>query len=225
MVVPMPYGPASNSARMLAHVVTQAAACPVLPKQSPPAEFPPVHHRPAPRRLPRLLWPSGAADATYRFDRGAGTAFDQLLCRKPGLPAEPRQPDDRPHAVGAWRALQRHSAVMDAVTFVDLLARRRLRHRADRQEPFAELHPPARSSSGRCRATAITSRRRSCARRCATISPTRNTSRRRRSIGREPGAHVQTPFYGFDHVDAGARPWRRNRRRLRPLVERATPRR
>ena len=30
-----------------------------------------------------------------------GTAFDRFYVASPGVPAEPRQPDDRPHAVGA----------------------------------------------------------------------------------------------------------------------------
>ena len=171
-------------------------ACKVLPSQ-----FPPVHHRPAPRRFSRLLRPSGAADAAYRFDRGARHRVRPVLCRKPGLPAEPRQPDDRAHAVGARRAQQRHSAVDGRGDLRRSAARRRLPHRAGRQEPSAELHAGTiRSSSGRRRARAFTSRRRSSRRRCATISPIRNTSRRRRNTGPSPGAHVQTPFYGFDHV-------------------------
>ena len=43
------------------------------------------------------------------------------------------------------------------------------------------------------------SRRRNCARRCATTSTIRNTSRRRRNTG-PSRARVVTPFYGFDHV-------------------------
>ena len=151
-----------------------------------PSEFSPVHHRPASRRFPGLLWPSGAAHAAYRFRSRREARRLTVLCRKPGMPAEPRQPDDRPHAVGARVRSNGIPLSMDAVTFVDLLRdagyRTALIGKSHLQnftphDPIIKRPPPRQGfhepSTG-------------LRRRCATISTTRNTSRRRRSIGREP---------------------------------------
>ena len=69
-----------------------------------------------------------------------GTAFDRFYVASPVCHAQPREPDDRADAVGAWRALERHSAVDECGDLRRSAARRRLPHRADRQEPSAELH-------------------------------------------------------------------------------------
>ena len=105
-----------------------------------PLELPSVHHRPAPRGLPRLLWSSGAADAAYRFDCRARHGVRPVLRRKSGLHAQSREPDDRTHAVGPWRAVERHSAIDEFGDLRRAAARRRLPHGVDRQEPPAEFH-------------------------------------------------------------------------------------
>src|SRR5262245_66254524 len=74
------------------------------------AEFSLLHHRPASRRLSRLLRPSRAQDAEYRRDRRARRALYPLLRGHAGVHAQPRHLDDRTHAVAARRAQQRFAA-------------------------------------------------------------------------------------------------------------------
>ncbi len=192
----------------------------MLPKQNPPV---PIFSCSSPTSTAPISWAATAIRCCGRrisiSIAARGTAFDQLLCRKPGLPAEPRQPDDRADAVGARRAEQRHSAVDGGGDLRRSAARRRLPHRAGRQEPSAELHRRTiRSSSGRRRARAFTSRRRDSRQSLRDHLDDPKYEQETPGYWTRAGAHVQTPFYGFDHVDAGARPRRRGRRRLRPLA-------
>ena len=85
-----------------------------------------------------------------------GTALHALLRGDAGVHAQPLDADDRPHAVAARRAQQRHAAVAARQHLRRRAARRRLCDRAGRQKPFAEFHRLARrSSSVRRRARAI----------------------------------------------------------------------
>src|SRR5262245_47774039 len=103
------------------------------------AEFPVLHHRPAPRRLSRLLRPPRAQDSAYRLDRGAWHALYALLRGNTGLHAQSRDPDDRAHAVGARRAQQRLAIAAQIQHLRRRAACRRLRHRVGGQEPPAEF--------------------------------------------------------------------------------------
>ncbi len=72
-----------------------------------------------------------------------GTAFDQFYVASPVCMPNRVEPDDRADAVGAWRALKRHSAVARCRDLRRPAARGRLRHGAGWQEPSAELHRPS----------------------------------------------------------------------------------
>ena len=209
------YERATDLARMVPHrIATRAVAMSkILPSQ-----FSPVHHRPAPRRFPGLLRPSGAADAAYRFDRGARHRVRPVLCRKPGLPAEPRQPDDRADAVGARCAQQRHSAVDGGGDLRRSAARRRLQDRAGRQEPSAELHAARPDHQAAAAARGLS-------RAVAGPHPGAARSSRRSEVrAGDAGVLDQARRAHADAIlrlrscDAGAGAWRRRRRRLRPLA-------
>ncbi len=103
------------------------------------AEFSVLHHRPASRRLSRLLRPPGPQDAAHRFDRRARHALYALLRGDAGLHAQSRDLDDRADAVGARRAQQRLAAAAQLQHVRRCAARRRLRDRAGGQEPSAEF--------------------------------------------------------------------------------------
>ena len=185
-----------------------------------PSEFPAVYHRPAPRRFSGLLRPSGAAYTAYRFYRGAsGTAFDRFYVASPVC-----QPNRASLMTGRMPSVHdvRCNGIplsMEAVTFVDLLRdagyRTALIGKSHLQnftadDPIIKRPPPREGfhePSQALRAIAARSSGRAEIR-----------ARDAAAIGQKPGAHVQTPFYGFEHVtlvrahgdDAG--------RRLRPLA-------
>ncbi|NIY95117.1 TRAP transporter large permease subunit [Salipiger sp. HF18] len=111
------------------------------------AGFGPVARRGLDRRDPDAVPDEpdqpGHPPPSMEADRGAGGAQPRLrplLRDQPGLHAEPGEPDDLPDALWPRRALQRHPAVEAQRDLRRSVARRGLRHRADRQEPPANLH-------------------------------------------------------------------------------------
>ena len=135
------------------------------------AEFSVLHHRPASRRLSRLLRPSRPQDAAYRFDRRARHALHALLRGDAGLHAQPRDLDDRADAVGARRAQQRLAAAAATPTPSSMRCARPATPPRWWARAICRIFPSfRRSSSGRRRARAT---------RCSTrASPRRGSPRR-----------------------------------------------
>ena len=148
-----------------------------------------------------------------------------LLCRKPGLPAEPRQPDDRAHALGARRAQQRHPAVDEGGDLRRSAARRR-------------LYAPRWSARAICRTSpAARSDHQAASRRARAIhEPSAGLRQSLRDDLDDPKYEQETPQYWTqgrracaDAVlrlrpcHAGAQSRRRGGRRLRPLARCARP--
>ena len=147
-----------------------------------------------------------------------GTAFDKFYVASPVCMPNRSSLMTVPHAVGARRAMQRHSAVDECGDLRRSAARRRLPHRADRQEPSAELHVVAadhqaaaaarglpRAAAGAGAGAAQRSRRQDVRAGDAGILE-RQGGARRHAVLRLRSRH------------AGARARRRAGRRLRPLA-------
>src|SRR5437016_12776640 len=75
-----PFGPSGMTTGVPGHSDIGTARVNTLRSSAYAPEFPPPHHRSAPRRLSRLLWASGAQDAAYRLDRRARHALRSILC-------------------------------------------------------------------------------------------------------------------------------------------------
>ena len=130
-----------------------------------------------------------------------GTAFDRFYVASPVC-----QPNRASLMTGRMPSVHdvRSNGIplsMEAVTFVDLLRdagySTALVGKSHLQN-FTGVRSDHQAAAAARRA--FTSRRRACARRCATISTDPKYEQETPDYWTKPGAHVQTPFYGFDHV-------------------------
>ena len=130
-----------------------------------------------------------------------GTAFDRFYVASPVC-----QPNRASLMTGRMPSVHdvRSNGIplsMEAVTFVDLLARRRLHApRWSARAICRTSRHTTRSSSGRRRARAFTSRRRASRQSLRDHLDDPKYEQETPAYWTKPGAHVQTPFYGFDHV-------------------------
>ena len=137
------------------------------------------------------------------FDRRARHVLRAVLCGDAGLHAQPRDLDDRAHALGAWRAQQRLSAVASLQHLRRCAARGRLRDRTRRQEPSAEFLPLSADPQARRRPRpgeqVLDASFAEARKPIAGDGPYDQEHPKRWEAGHD--FVMQLPFYGFEHVD------------------------